>query len=318
MPRVRFNELLEHAGRNRYAVGYFESWNLESLLAVADAAEAKKSPVILGFSGITLPNEKRVVRDSLSTYAAFGKDICARLSVPSCLLFNESAYLSWVLEAIDLEFDAVMFTDDRLTLAEQTENVKTVVQKAHDRGVAVEGELTPLPGAGGEAVLPGEQGPKTGIGEALEFIYKTGVDSFAVDIGQVHRHGRIKLPLDLEHLKLLKERISTPLALHGASSVDGKSIQAAVAAGIAKINVGSNLKRAFFNAMRNACIETGEDFNPYDIIGSGLSVDVLTKGRVAVQSMVEDLMDLFGSTGRAFSSGDGFSEENHRRPAPRP
>src|SRR6185436_15629698 len=87
MAIVRFQDLMASAERGSYAVGYFESWNLESLLAVADAAEATRSPVILGFSGIYLPHPDRVAGDRLSTYAAMGLDVCRPLSVPACLLF---------------------------------------------------------------------------------------------------------------------------------------------------------------------------------------------------------------------------------------
>ena len=67
MARVSFAELMEAAERDNYAVGYFESWNLESLLAVADAAEAVRSPVILGFSGIYLPHPQRAAPQQMST-----------------------------------------------------------------------------------------------------------------------------------------------------------------------------------------------------------------------------------------------------------
>src|SRR4051794_24378230 len=107
-----FQDLMSRAEHGGYAVGYFESWNLESLLAVADAAEATRSPVILGFSGIYLPHPSRVVNDSITTYAAMGLDVCKRLSVPACLLFNESPDLTWVHGAIDTGFGLVMYTDE--------------------------------------------------------------------------------------------------------------------------------------------------------------------------------------------------------------
>ena len=72
MPLVAFQDLMADAARHRYAVGYFESFSLESLLAVTDAAEAERSPVILGFSGIYLPHPARRVRDRLAPYAAMG------------------------------------------------------------------------------------------------------------------------------------------------------------------------------------------------------------------------------------------------------
>ena len=69
MPFVPFKKLMDDAENHQYAVGYFESWNLESLLAVCDAAEAMKSPVIIGFSGINLPDYEHVVKNTLSLYS---------------------------------------------------------------------------------------------------------------------------------------------------------------------------------------------------------------------------------------------------------
>ena len=82
MPLVPFRELMQDAERGNYAVGYFEGWNLESLLAVADAAEATRSPVILGFSGIYLPHPERRVADPLAVYAAMGTEVGRYLTVP--------------------------------------------------------------------------------------------------------------------------------------------------------------------------------------------------------------------------------------------
>src|SRR3954463_5526367 len=149
MPLVDFPKLIGAAERNGYAVGYFESWNLESLLAVADAAEAMRSPVLLGFSGIYLPHPDRVVRDPLQAYAALGEAVGRRLPVPCCLLFNESPHREWVYAAIGLGFQLVMYTRDDLAPDELTRQVRGVVERAHAAGVAVEGELTPLPGVAG-------------------------------------------------------------------------------------------------------------------------------------------------------------------------
>src|SRR5260221_11695585 len=100
MPLVPFRDLMADAARGGYAVGYFESWNLESLLAVADAAEAQRSPVILGFSGIYLPHPDRRVIDPLAAYAAMARAVGEALTVPACLLFNESPNRQWVADAV--------------------------------------------------------------------------------------------------------------------------------------------------------------------------------------------------------------------------
>jgi fructose/tagatose bisphosphate aldolase len=134
---------------------------------------------------------------------------------------------------------------------------------------------------------------------ARDFVERTGVDAFAVNIGQAHLHGRGEVRLDLSLLAEIKAAVSVPLVLHGASSVCAGDVRAAVRGGIRKINVGSILKQTYFEAMRAACREVGEGYNPYEVIGSGLSSDVLVAGRQALKAKVEELMKLFGSAGQA-------------------
>ena len=298
MALVTFHELMEGAERGGYAVGYFESWNLESLLAVADAAEALRSPVILGFSGIYLPHPERLAADPLSAFAALGLDVARNLSVPCCLLFNESPYREWVRNAIDLGFSLVMYTRDGLPPDELAAQVREVVGHAHARGAAVEGELAPLAGVGGEATEVNE-GPRTDPDEARRFVEATGIDALAVDVGQVHLHGRRAVGLDLTRLDELRRAVPVPLVLHGATSVERDSLRRAVALGVRKVNVGSALKQAFFRALCAACDERRDHPNPYAVLGSGLGDDVLTAGRLAVRAVVEDFMRCLGSAGRA-------------------
>ena len=299
MSLVGCRELIGEAERGGYAVGYFESWNLESLLAVADAAERTSSPVILGFSGIFLPSPDRRVADPLGVIAAMAREVATRLSVPACLLFNESPYLDAVFEAIDLGFGLVMYTDDGLAPTLLEERIANVVARAHAKNVAVEGEMTPLEGVGGGlGGVPGDR-RLTDHEAARRFVERTGIDALAVNIGQVHMHGRATVRLDLERLASLRREVPIPLVLHGASSIDRDDLKAATGLGIRKINVGSVLKQAFFNAVRQACLGVDNMYNPYEVIGSGLESDILVKGRLAVQDVVEAHMRLFGSAGRA-------------------
>src|SRR6185436_15686158 len=197
MALVPFNELMPEAEKGNYAVGYFESWNLESLQAVADAAESTRSPVILGFSGIYLPHPARTRRENLKVYAALGLETCRSLSVPSCLLFNESPDFDWVTEAIELGFGLVMYTDEEVSVEEQVERVRAIVERAHRKGVAVEGELMPLPGVGGELSAAPELNCLDDPEVARSFVERTQVDAFAVNLGQAHVHGRRTVELNL-------------------------------------------------------------------------------------------------------------------------
>lgn len=299
MALVPFNELMCEAEKGNYAVGYFESWNLESLQAVADAAESTRSPVILGFSGIYLPHPARTRRENLKVYAALGLETCRSLSVPSCLLFNESPDFEWVTEAIELGFGLVMYTDEEVSVEEQVERVRAIVERAHRKGVAVEGELMPLPGVGGELSAAPELNCLDDPEVARSFVERTQVDAFAVNLGQAHVHGRTMIQLNLARLRELREKITVPLVLHGATSVSQSDLKDAIQLGVRKINVGSVLKRSFFEAMRSACSSISEGYNPYEVVGSGLEKDVLTHARIALQKKVEELMNLFGSALRA-------------------
>lgn len=296
MALVKFNDLLREAEKGQYAVGYFESWDLESLQAVADAAEAMNSPVLLGFSGIYLHHPDRLTKERLGVYAALGNEMCRQISVPACLLFNESPHYERVLEAVDLGFGIVMYSDDDSRLRER---VCELVKHAHGHGVAVEAEMDALPGVSGGLTSVPEHLQFTDPTLARAFVEETGIDALAVNIGQAHLHGRQKVPLNLSLLAELKSNIPVPMVLHGATSVRRADIQAAIRLGIRKINVGSALKRTYFETLRRAVSEAGQDYNPYDVVGSGLKDDVLTKARLAMQETVQGLIDLFGSRDKA-------------------
>jgi fructose/tagatose bisphosphate aldolase len=302
MPRVTFARLMEDAERRGYAVGYFESWNMESLLAVADAAEAARSPVILGFSGIALPRKDRVMPEHLPDYAALGTAVCDRISVPACLLFNESPSYEWVAEAIEWGFGMVMFADEDLDYESLVETTKKVCRVAHASSVAVEGEPHSLPGIAGDLVeAPGER-HMTDPARARQFVQDTGVDAIAVNVGQAHLHGRGEVRLDLDRLAELKRAVGVPLALHGATSVSREDLREAVRRGARKINVGSALKRACIESMRRDIGGMKSDYNPYEVVGSGLATDVMVGCRRAVQEVTTGYLELFGSAGKA----DGF------------
>jgi len=299
MPHVRFRELMAAAQAGGYAVGYFESWNMESLFAVADAATKMRSPVILGFSGIHLPSVEHENKERLWVCAKFGIALCRSLPVPACLVLNESPYLDWVLEGIRAGFDIVMYTDEKLNIEQQQRAVRRVVEEARIASVAVEGELIALPGVGGAlTATPGDL-RITDPALARAFVERTGVDALAVNIGQVHVHGRIRVPLNLAMIEKLREAVPVPLVLHGATSIADEDLAAAIRLGVRKINVGSALKTAYFEALREACRAVESDYNPYEVLGSGLGPDVLAAGRSAMTARVEEYMQIFGSAGKA-------------------
>jgi len=302
MSRVAFSRLMKDAAARGYAVGYFESWNMESLSAVADAAEAARSPVILGFSGIALPRPDRRMPEHLEDYAALGAAVCQRMSVPACLLFNESPSESWVLDAVRQGFDLVMYADEEADYRTLVEVTSRLCAAAHAAGRAVEGEPHSLPGVAGDLVdVPGER-HLTDRRQAVRFVKETGIDAVAVNVGQAHLHGRGEVRLDLDRLDELRHAVDVPLVLHGATSVSRDDLREAIRRGVRKVNVGSAMKRACIEAMRSSLAATGEAYNPYEVVGSGTDQDVMMACRRAIQGVVRDYMELFGSAGKA----DGF------------
>ena len=118
MPLVHFKELMEDAEKRNYPVGYFESWNLESLLAIADAAEIKRSPVIIGISGIDFPNFEKELKNILGVYSGLLRAIGNKMSVPVCTIFNECPHYDLVIKAIDEKFGIVMYTNEKIQVEE--------------------------------------------------------------------------------------------------------------------------------------------------------------------------------------------------------
>lgn len=299
MPRVSFSRLMQDAAARGYAVGYFESWNMESLHGAADAAEAARSPIILGFSGIALPSADRLEREHLEDYLALGAAVCDRLSVPACLLFNESPSEEWVLDAVRRGFDLVMYADEEVDYDSLVRVTARVSAAAHAAGCAVEGEPHALPGVAGDLEdAPGER-HLTDPRHAREFVAATGVDAVAVNVGQAHLHGRGEVRLDLDRVAALARAVNVPLVLHGATSVSRDDLREAVRRGIRKVNVGSALKRACIETMRGSLAGLGERYNPYEVVSSGTQQDVLMACRRAIQEVARDYMTLFGSAGKA-------------------
>src|ERR1700676_1662021 len=175
MPHVRFKELMTAAEAGGYAVGYFESWNMESLFVVADAAASMRLPVILGFSGIHLPLAESGKKERLRACAMMGTALCESLPVPSCLLFNESPHLDWVLEAIETGFDLVMYTDEAIALGE--------LERRAGQVVAVEAEMMTLAGVAGRLAAAPADLRLTDPQSARAFVERTGVDALAVNAG---------------------------------------------------------------------------------------------------------------------------------------
>jgi ketose-bisphosphate aldolase len=295
MPVEAATELLAHAQRHRYAVGYFESWDMASLEGVIDAAEQRRAPMIVGFNGEFLARSDRLPPARLEWYGALGRAAAESARVPCAVMFNECPDDAWVVRAAQVGFNLVMLADASAEHAELVRRVAEVVRVSHLCGAAVEAELGVLPCGAGET--GGVGGSLTDLDLAAAFVRETGVDLLAISAGNVHvlLHGQQEL--DLAHLAAIRQKVNVPLVLHGGSGIASGSLAQAIALGVAKVNYGTYLKQRCLAALRQS-LAAGDD-NPHHLLGDGGSKDLLVVGRQAVRDAVLERIDLLGCCGKA-------------------
>ena len=197
MPLAAALDLVTAAHRGGYAVGYFESWNLESLQGVIDAAEQTRSPIIIGFNGEFLSHPSRRTEERIAWYGALARAAAESARVPCGLLFNECAREAPIYEAITAGFSMVMLDDPAAAPTELQRRVAELVRYAHGHGVAVEAEVGELP-CGADGSVTAHAG-LTDPASAAEFVAATGIDILAVSVGNVHIHVSGEQDLDLDH-----------------------------------------------------------------------------------------------------------------------
>jgi ketose-bisphosphate aldolase len=299
MPLVPMSRLLSHAQRHRYAVGYFEAWNMESILAVKDAAEEADSPVILGFNGGFLSNPKRRIEENVFHYGSLGRAVADQAKVPVALILNEADQVPLLIKGLHAGFNVIMHDHQTCSHEEALAINQYLARTAHAMDAEVEAEIGELPvlDLKTESLSPGR---KTDPQLAASFVEQTGIDALAVAVGNVHMLEGRKASLDLQLIHELRRRVKVPLVLHGGTGIESASLKEAIQAGISKINVGTLLRRAFMNALRKYFEEHElKSLDPGEATSTGGRQDMLTAARQAVAAEVRKLMELFGSAGMA-------------------
>ncbi len=295
MPLVSLAPMLADARSSGYGVCYCESWNLESIQAVVEAAEECRSPVIAGFNGGFLRHHSRSKPEDLSYYAGFRLAL-TRSRVPVAFLLNESDSQAQIEEGIELGFNAVMPENEGLDHDQYRNFVNDVVSFAHPRNVWVEAQL---------GVLPNGSGTNNGHCEitdperARRLVEETGVDALAVSIGNVHVLTAGKASIDMAALRRVGEKVNVPLVLHGGTSFAHERLRELVDLGVAKFNFGTLLKQAYLEAVQDKLAGYRRPMNPHAFLGIGGEPDIMMAGRQAVKAKVRELLQACGSMERA-------------------
>lgn len=301
MGLVSMIELLEDAKKRKYAVGYFESWNLESLGAVVEAAEEMRSPVIIGFNGGIITSPERLLKpEDLECFAAIGQMVAQKTFVPVALILNEISSLHTAINGIKFGFNAVMFESNSEDFAENILLAKKIVEIAHAAGVSVESRVGQLPKAD-KGTLPQKETRDflTNPQEAERFVRETRVDALGISIGNVEILIEDNAVINFELLEKINKVVNIPLVLHGGSSITDDNVRRVIELGVCKINFGVKLNQAFLEGMKEVLYSTKEYVSPKYLLGSGLKEDVLARGKLAMKELVKRKMEVYGSAGKS-------------------
>ena len=299
-------DLLVPARKKGYAVGAFNINNLESLLAVTEAATEEKSPSIIA---VTPGAIKYGGLPYLSNMVKTAAEICP---MPLSLHLDHGEEIDTVSKCIKAGFTSVMIDGSHLKFEENIALTKRVVDIAHPKGITVEAELGRLAGVE-EKTVDEKEAVLTDPNSAKEFVDRTNVDALAVAVGTSHGAYKFKAEpsLDFERLRKISMKIDLPLVLHGASSVPSwiiekaskygaelkgakgipeQHIKKAISLGIAKINIDTDLRLAFTATIREVLANSPREYDPRKFLGPA---------KDAMKEVVRSKMRLFGSSAKS-------------------
>jgi len=241
---LNMKELLAAANKNNFAVPAFNISSYAMFNGIMEASEEKKAPVIIAIH----PDELSHI--GVDVIKAI-RERAFKASVPVCIHLDHGASFEQVILAIQSGYTSVMIDGSSLPFEENIEICKRVVETAHSVGVSVEGELGTI-GTTDSVEVTTTEIIYTKPDDAVKFVAETNVDTLAIAIGTSHglypKGMKPKLELDL--LKEIKSKVSIPLVLHGGSNNSDSEIGKAVALGVNKINISSDIKAAYYDKMR--------------------------------------------------------------------
>ncbi|MFI6854249.1 ketose-bisphosphate aldolase [Streptomyces sp. NPDC050416] len=259
MPLTTTGELVTRAAAARSAVASFNVITLEHVEAVLAGAESVPAPVVLQVS----ENAVKFHGGQLFPLARAAVAAAERAVVPVALHLDHVQSETLLHQAAEAGFSSVMYDAARLPYAENLAATRAAVDRAHGQGLWIEAELGQIGGKNGRPPLDAHApGARTDPDEARAFVADSGVDALAVAIGSAHAMTTRTATLDHALLKQLSAALDVPLVLHGSSGVPDGELTAAVAGGIAKVNIGTALNIALTGAIREFLADRPEAVDP--------------------------------------------------------
>jgi tagatose 1,6-diphosphate aldolase GatY/KbaY len=274
-----FAEILADARRRGTATAAFTCYDAESAAGIMRAAGGRPVIVLVSAQLVVAPGGDLVVA------ALHG--IAERAPAPVCLQLDHAHDLEVIRAGCELGMGAVMADGSHLARDANAEFVGAAREIAAARGIAVEAELGRVAGEE-EVALAADPCDLTDPGEAERFVRETAVDCLAVAIGNVHGIYRGTPRLDLARLRAISARVRTPLALHGGSGLADADVRNAVAAGIGKVNVNTELRQAY---LTRTAAELGDALDGARLLrlhqAQMKAVEAVAAGKLAVLAAAE-------------------------------
>lgn len=255
-----------------WAVGAFDTVNLEMSRAIFAAAELEDAPLIV----MVYP---KVFTEQGKALAAVIRSLAEDTRLPVALHLDHATDANMVAKALRYGFTSVMIDGSSLPFANNVEVTKTVVSLAHACGVDVEAEIGHVPDYGEE--IGSRQ--LTGVEEAKTFVEATGVDALAVSIGNMHSAAGKKIDVNLDLLHDLRATLDIPLVVHGGSGLAEETAALLAKNGVDKINFFTSIWRIYFQVLHEATNEDHLFDEPYAVLAKAMdaAVDAL---RVKIRS----------------------------------
>ncbi|KRF62525.1 fructose-bisphosphate aldolase [Bacillus sp. Soil768D1] len=242
---VNTKEILSAAQNGKYGVAAFNVYNLETVQAAITVAKKENHPVIIALG------ERYFDTVDVEGFAALVKTLAGKSSVPVSLHLDHAYEKKSIIRAIRCGFTSVMYDGSKYELAENIRLTKEITEIAHMAGVSVEAEI----GSVARGAFSDEEegdGTLTDPKSAKEFVEETDVDFLAASIGTVHGMYTGKPNIDLDLLEEIRQLVGIPLVLHGGSGTPDEIIKQAVARGICKVNVNTEVSLAATSYLNQA------------------------------------------------------------------
>ena len=266
-------EVLQPALKEGYAVAGLVTLGWEDMCAFVEAAEAEQVSVILQAGPGCREHTPLPILGKMFLHLA------ETASVPVVAHLDHGYSAEECRQAVDCGFTSVMYDGSRKPLNQNIDETAAIVEFAHRAGVSCEGEI------GFVGYDQGEQSNGTNPDEAALFARQTQVDAMAVSVGNVHLQQQKSGGLDEARIAAIQELTSVPLVIHGGSGVPvPQRRKLAAHTHVCKFNIGTELRMAFGEALRNVLDHNSESFDRLEIL-SATKPSVTAATREVLRSM---------------------------------